>query len=586
MEMKTFSGIGVSPGIAIGEAYVLDAEQHHITRRFIVEDEVEAEVARYDEAVRKTCAELDQIKQQSAGELGDAAPILDAHIAIIHYGITQGAHRRIRDNRFSAEYAVQRAIAEAVQRYRRVSDQYLAQRVGDIRDIERRLLSTLLGRRAVDFREYGRPVILIAVDLPPSLTAELDKVNLLAFATDLGGPTGHTAIVARARQIPAVLGVSGLAADVNTGDHLIIDGDRGQVLLNPDADTLESYRALGAERDRRREAALGESALPAVARDGLRVTVQANIEFSYEAAEAVRQGAEGIGLFRTEYLYGQYHTEPDEELQLAAYADAVASFPDQPVVIRTLDLGADKMFHLRGHGGDEDVPQERNPALGFRAVRYCLARNEVFRRQLRAICRASALGDVRLLVPMVCSREEIIDVRRRLEAVQEELAAAGIPFNPRMPLGIMVEVPSVAIALDHYNDVCDFYSIGTNDLTQYLLAVDRTNNAVANLYRPSHPAVLRLLRGVFAQANAANRPVSLCGEMGGEPGYVPLLLGLGLRSFSVSPPAVPTVKKMLRSLSWSRAEVLARRALTLTTARDVASCLRGFVRDSGLDANA
>ncbi|MBN2712485.1 MAG: phosphoenolpyruvate--protein phosphotransferase, partial [Planctomycetes bacterium] len=414
----------------------------------------------------------------------------------------------------------------------------------------------------------------------PSQTASLDREKIIGFATDVGGTTGHTAIVARARELPAVVGLGTVSTDVSMGDLLIIDGNRGIVVVNPDENTMETYRRMVSDFHMFEETLIGEKDLPAITIDDCSVSVVANIEFPKEIETVSHFGGEGVGLYRTEFLYleGDSNRDPDEAEHFANYEQAIKNIKDMPIAIRTLDLGADKFF-FRGDGAGAATSGERNPVLGCRAIRYCLQHPKVFIQQIRAICRASALGDVKMMIPMVSCRDELLQVRQMVNEVQERLADENIPYDPEMPVGIMVEVPSVALTIERFMDISDFFSIGTNDLTQYVLAADRTNEHVAGLYRPGHPAVLRLIKLVIETANKAGKPISLCGEMAGDPTFVIFLLGLGLRSFSVSPPLIPEVKKLIRSITLEKAEEVARHTMTLGSTREVIAYLRNIVRE-------
>lgn len=579
--MEILKGIPVSPGFAIGEAFILDSDQSVIPRRFISSDEVELEFARFHQAVEKAKDEIRVLQARvEAEKVGlEAVPIFDAHILILS---DESLHRevlnRIQKNRFSAEYAVSRSLRKYERAFNQMADSYLAQRITDLRDIEHRLLQALLGERREELRTLDREVVLVAHDLTPSQTAAIDRKHVLGFATDVGGMTGHTAIVARARVLPAVVGLGTVSADVSVGDMLIIDGNRGIVIINPDEKTLDTYRALANDFHSFEATLIGEKDLPSETTDGCRVEVVANIEFPQEIETVLHFGGEGVGLYRTEFLYLESEIEPDEEVHFLAYKHALDSIKNREVAIRTLDLGADKFFKT-GPRSDTTLLHEKNPFLGCRAVRYCLQNTRLFTAQLRAICRASALGTVKLMIPMISCREEVLQVRELISDVQEQLDEEGIAFDPDMQIGIMVEVPSVALTIEHFVDICDFFSIGTNDLTQYVVAVDRTNEHVANLYRPGHPAVIQLIKRVIDCGLEHNIPVSLCGEMAGDPTYVLFLLGLGLKTFSVTPPLIPEVKKLIRSVSMENVRDIAKHAMEFQSSREVVAYLRNATRE-------
>ncbi len=581
--MEILKGIPVSPGFAIAEAFILDSEESVIPRRFISESEVDPEISRFHAAVNNAKLQLRELQRKVAGEIGaEATPIFDAHVMILS---DQSLHdevlSRIRKNRFTAEYAVSRSLRKFEKAFLKLDDSYLAQRIADLKDIENRLLHSLLGERKQELGQIQGRVVLVAHDLTPSQTASFNRESVIGFATDVGGLTGHTAIVARAREIPAVVGLGTVSSDVANGDMLIIDGNRGIVVVKPDEKTLDAYRRMATDFHIFEESLIDEKDLPAVTLDGCRVNILANIEFPNEVDTVLHFGGEGVGLYRTEFLYLEGGNEPDEETHYSAYERSIKNIGNLPMSIRTLDLGADKFMHSDAlkAAGDISILHERNPMLGCRAIRYCLKNSNILRQQIRAIVRASALGEVKMMIPMITSLQEVIQVRQMVVAVQEELAEKDIPFDPDMQIGIMVEVPSVALTIEHFCDVCDFFSIGTNDLTQYVVAADRTNENVADLYQPAHPAMLRLIKHVIDVARANNIPVSVCGEVAGDPTFVIFLLGVGLRTFSVSPPLIPEVKKLVRCGIMEKAEEVADTAMQMATTREVLAYLRNITRE-------
>ncbi len=566
-------GIPVSQGVSIGPAYVLGSVESKLPPSYLSDEEmIPAEVERFQYAVNKAQAELQMLKSSvQADARQDVGPIFDAHVLILSDpSLNSEVLRRIQKNRMTAEYAVQCTIGEYVRGLK--GKPFLNPRINDMQDIERRLLRAILGRQYEELHALNREVIIIAHDLTPSQTADMDREHILGFATDIGGTTGHTAIVARAREIPAVVGLGNISDTVQSGTEVILDGSRGLLIIQPQDSTRAAYEKIRADFRRFGAKLLSEASQPAVTLDGCRVHMQGNIEFPRETDSILRNSADGIGLYRTEFIYLDSKGEPDEETHFDAYSRVVKAVGGRPVTIRTLDLGYDKAFHLQDA---DNFSLEKNPGLGCRAIRYCFANPEMFRKQIRAICRASAFGEVKMLIPMVSSRDEVQKVIRLVRSVQERLSDEGIAYDPAMSIGIMVEVPSVALTLDQFCDICNFFSIGTNDLIQYLLAVDRTNETVAQLYRPEHPAVLRTLKYVIETAKANNVPISMCGEMAGDPNFVLFLLGLGLRNFSVSPPQIPEVKKIIRSSSLEAARRTADSVMSLSSARDVRNCLRG-----------
>jgi phosphoenolpyruvate-protein phosphotransferase (PTS system enzyme I) len=572
MEIK--KGIGVSPGVVISTAVVLDAEDLVIPKRQVAAAAVEAEVARFSRAVEETVADMTRLRDDVVAKQGrDIAGIFDFHIGILRdKSVVQQVQADIRTNLSTAEYAVSTVMRKYAGVFSKMSDRYLSERVKDVHDVERQLLRRLIGAKRHDLTSLNTDVVVIAHDMLPSQTATVDKQHVKGFATDAGGRTSHTAIVARAMGIPAVVGLGDITAEVNSGDLVILDGNHGVVIINPDEATLVEHR----ESERRRVQVESDLAqlqdLPAQTLDGHMISLQANIEFPSEVDDALGKGAEGIGLYRTEYLYLASDHEPSEEEHYGAYADALLRLKNRPLVIRTLDLGADKYTQNRISS------PERNPFLGDRSIRMCLHDIPMFKRQLRAIMRASVLGDVRIMFPMISTLMELRQAKMVLSDVMEELEDEGISFNRDLPVGIMIEVPSAALMAEKFAKEVNFFSIGTNDLVQYTLAVDRTNEKVAGLFCPGHPAVLGLIRDVIRKGSRSNIAVSMCGEMAGEPLYTLLLLGLGLTTFSMNGPDVPEVKKIIRSTTMEHARQVARRVMTFDSERQVVHYLREETR--------
>jgi phosphoenolpyruvate-protein phosphotransferase (PTS system enzyme I) len=572
MEIK--KGIGVSPGVVICTAVVLDAEDLVIPKRQVPPDAVDAEVARFNRSVEETVTDLTRLRDDIVAKQGrDIAGIFDFHIGILRdKSVVDQVLKEIRDNRSTAEYAVSTVMRKYAGVFSAMADRYLSERVKDVHDVERQLLRRLIGAKRHDLTSLNTDVVVIAHDMLPSQTATVDKQHVKGFATDAGGRTSHTAIVARAMGIPAVVGLGDITAEVNSGDLVILDGNHGVVIIDPDEATLDEHR----ESERRRVQVGIDLAqlqdLPAQTLDGHVISLQANIEFPSEVDDALRRGAEGIGLYRTEYLYLASDHEPSEEEHYGAYADALLRLKNRPLVIRTLDLGADKYTQNRISS------PERNPFLGDRSIRMCLHDIPMFKRQLRAIMRASVLGDVRIMFPMISTLMELRQAKMVLSDVMEELEDEGITFNRDLPVGMMIEVPSAALMAEKFAKEVNFFSIGTNDLVQYTLAVDRTNEKVAGLFCPGHPAVLGLIRDVIRKGSRSNIAVSMCGEMAGEPLYTLLLLGLGLTNFSMNGPDVPEVKKIIRSTTMEHARQVARRVMTFDSERQVVHYLREETR--------
>src|SRR5713101_3012035 len=573
MEIKR--GIPVSPGVAIGSALVLDTELFRIPKRFIQEDGVKEEVARLHQALAAAAAEARQHQEAISEKLGrQYGAIFGAHALMIEDATLAGEiEGLIREQGHAAEYAVSRVIRRYAKALESLGSGTFATRSADLFDIEKSILRHLLGQRREQLQQLKEPVVVLAHDLTPSETAALDTSKVHAFATEAGGRASHTAIMAGALEIPAVVGLGKFVIDVSGGDQVIVDGNRGVLILNPDEETLERYEKTRTSF-RTFETQLGELRdLPAETRDGVRITLLGNIEFPQEAVHCIDRGADGVGLYRTEFLYLGKKTDPSESEHLDAYMTVLRSMGPKPVVIRTLDLGADK-FAM----STEPATLERNPFLGLRSVRLCLRNLTLFKTQMRAILRASAFGDVRIMFPMVSTLLELRHCKMILAEVKEDLEEEGIAFNRKLPVGSMIEVPSAAIMAEFLAKEVNFFSIGTNDLIQYTLAADRTNEAVAYLYSAGDPAVIRLIEHVIKAAAKHNVDVNVCGEMSGEPVYTILLLGLGLRQLSVTPHNIPEIKKIIRSVSIPKAAQVAQGALRMETARDVNNFLREQTR--------
>jgi len=569
-------GLAVSPGIVIGRAVLLEDEIHRITRRTVQDEQaVGAELARFDKAVKDSIAELQHVFQSARRDMGDeAAKIFLVHVAMLSDRRTflTPVTALIESERVTAEFAVSHVLGQLAAKFRASADSAFTTKVNDIDDLANRLLSHLSGRRESRLANAGPDTIVVASDLTPSLTAGLDRTKILGFATDLGGRTSHTAIVARALNIPAVVGCQDLLQAATNGATIILDGDHGTVVVNPDEAQLADYRR-SIEQRRLFQLSLGDlNTLPSVTRDGTPIELVGNIEFPEQATEVLSMGGQGVGLYRTEYLYLMSKTEPTERDHFLAYKKAVEGLKGNPLTIRTVDLGADKMTQSR-----QDVP-ERNPFLGNRSIRYCLRNQPMFKLQLRAILRASALGPIKVMFPLITSTAELRRARHLLNDVMEDLAEDSIPFDPSIKVGMMVEVPSAALMADVFAHEVDFFSIGTNDLIQYTLAVDRTNERIADLYNPMHPAVIRLIRDVARVGRRRGIPVSCCGESAADLEFGLLLLGLGLRTLSVSSSAIPSLKRLVRSVSLEQCERIARQALTFDSEAAVAAYMRDQAR--------
>lgn len=573
MEVKL--GIAVSPGIAIRRAFLLDAEDFSIAQRFIKPEEVPSEIARFEKALELAKKQILSEQEKHREALGESvAQIFRFHLGMLdERSLKAEIVRRIQTNRFTPEYAVKRAFLNMVKAFRASKNETLRDRDKDIYDVERRLLRCLVGERSEEMKALSEEVVLIAHDLTPSQTAKLDRTKISGFAIDAGGRTSHTAIVARMLGLPAIVGLGNITSAVAGGDLVIIDGTKGRVIIQPDEATLKEYR----DRERKFiefERDLGElRTLPAETLDGHKITLYANIEFPEEIPAAIEAGAEGIGLYRTEFIFAQDEKEPDEAAHFKAYKRAVDECNGRPLVIRTLDLGADKFVE------NANVLQfEANPFLGLRSIRLCFQRPELFQTQLRAILRASAYGPIRLMLPMIASLAEVRRAKLIIGNVKDDLEREKVPFDDQMPIGIMVEVPSAAMMADFLADEVAFFSIGTNDLVQYTLAVDRVNEKVADLYQPAHPAILRLLSTIIEAGHNHGIEVAMCGEMSGEVVYTIPLIGMGLRTFSISPSTIPEVKKVIRSTTLREATEVAEKIFGFRDAKQTENYLREKAR--------
>jgi phosphotransferase system enzyme I (PtsI) len=568
--MERLQGIAVSPGIAIGEALVVDNEGFRIPRRFLPRDAVDEELERLDRAMIAAAAEVERNRDRVAEQLGDEyAAIFSAHLQMLHdHRLRSEIEEMIRTRHYSPEYSVSRALRKYAKVFQSLGGEYMAERANDIFDIEKRILRNLLGMRREELSQVTSPVLVLARNLTPSETANLNPQFVMGLVTEVGGPGSHTAIVAEGLGIPAVVGVGPFLTDVSGGDTVIIDGDQGQIILRPDEETLARYRH---EVEEQRSLATKLESLrdlPAETTDGVRVQLMGNIEFPAEVQQCEERGADGIGLYRTEFLYLGRDDDPPEDAHFAAYNEVAEAMLEKPIVMRTLDLGADKMRML------PDPEDERNPFLGLRSIRLALRNRDMFRVQLRAILRASTHGNVRVMFPLISTMMELRQAKSVLADAMEDLDELGVPFDRNIKVGMMVEVPSAVLMMDHFVDEVDFFSIGTNDLIQYCLAVDRSNKDVANLYTAADPAVIRLIDMAVKAADKAGRPISMCGQMSGNPLYTMLLIGIGLRTLSVTPSAVPEVKRVCRSVSLDQCQKIADQVRTLETARDVKTYLK------------
>ncbi len=566
--MKRLRGIPVSKGLVIGRVALMEHDRSlRVPRSSIDQANAPAELERFELARRAAIADLDALHEQATGEMGEqAAKIFLFHIGALNDpSILKPIRDKISDDLTSAEYATSSTLSELAQRFAKHPDSTFQSKVDDLRDLASRLLTKLSGATALDPATLDENSIIVAHDLTPTQTAGFDRDKVTGFVTDLGGRTSHTAIVAGALSLPAVVGLSNITSRVRDGQTIIVDGTRGTVILDPDTETLETY-ARAIERAREAKLELHELAtLPAVTTDGVEIDLLGNIEFADEIDDILHEGGKGVGLYRTEFLYLTRETPPTEEDHYQSYKKCVEMLDGRELVIRTIDLGADKYTQLQ-----EAIP-ERNPFLGLRSIRYSLKNQKMFRTQLRAILRASALGPIKIMFPLVTNIGEFRSGKYFLHEEMEELSEQGIAFDDSIKVGMMVEVPAAALMAHAFAREVDFFSVGTNDLVQYTLAVDRTNERVASLYTPIHPAVLRLVRDVARAGNRRGIPVSCCGQSAADPAFAALLIGLGVRTLSVTASSLPLIKRAIRGLSVARCERIAKKAISFDSESEASS---------------
>jgi phosphotransferase system enzyme I (PtsI) len=571
--MKVFSGIAVSPGMVSGPALVLGSENFRIPRKFVSKDAIDAELQRFHVALDLVCKDIKGNEQLVSSQLGaQYGAIFSAHLQMAQDPrLIREVESLIRDQCRSPEFAVSRVLRSYAEQLQKMGDRYLSERALDIFDLEKRLLRKLLGESREELSNLTEPVIILAHDLTPGETATLNTKYVLGFATEVGGHTSHTAILAGALEIPAIVGMGRCLAEISGGETVILDGDHGRVIIDPDEETLARVQHSQARSQRVRDR-LGEmGSLPAETQDGQRVTICGNIEFPEEVRQCIKRGADGVGLYRTEFLFLSGNREPSESDHYEAYCRVVEACGDLPVVIRTLDIGADKVPQLMA----DQFAESANPMLGLRSIRLSLRNTQMFKRQLRAILRASVHGNVRIMFPLVATLLEFRQAKMILMDVMEDLEDEGIPFQRNVPIGMMVEVPSAVILAEEFAREVDFFSIGTNDLIQYTLACDRSDPTVAHLYRSGDPSILRLIQMVLRAAEKHGKSVTVCGQMSSDPRFIPLLLGMGLRSLSATPQAIPRLKEVVRNLSITEAERISQHACSLDLARDVEHYLQG-----------
>ena len=562
---ERLEGIGVCHGVAIGAAFVVDDPRGRVARVRLREDELEAEVLRFREAVGRAQQQLGETKERLREALGEEhAYILEAHLLLLQdRSLGRQVEAFIRDNRANAEWAVRDVTNHLLAVYAEITDDYLRERRSDIEDVAHRLMNVLSGTQTRDLSELAADAIIVADDLLPSVAAELDTGRVRGFVTNAGGWTSHTSIIARSLNIPAIVGLHQVTARARAGETMIIDGGSGTVILNPAPETLRFYSEQRVREQRQLLFDLEERELPAVTRDGEAIRLRANIELLDEIEALHRSNASGIGLYRSEFLYSQAApTLPTEEEQYEVYRLLAETSGGEGASIRTFDLGGDKLM-LDG------FKAERNPALGLRAIRLSLGVDDVFRTQLRAILRAALHGRLKIVLPLISDLDELRAAKRIIAEVERQLRQEKVKHAEDIEIGVMVEVPAAVLLADPLAREADFFSLGTNDLTQYMLAVDRANENVNHLFSPLHPGVLRAIKWVVDAAGRARIPVNVCGEMASNPAQMVVLLGLGLRDLSMTPSAIPLVKRVIRSVDLAAAEEIAAHATALTTPAEV-----------------
>ncbi len=575
-------GLAVSPGVAVGQTFLREAGEIQVNEYTVPQRQVPAEANRFEKAVGRAHGQLDKIRAHAENLHGTAAEelgyLLDAHEQMLSSArLTKGVIRRIQEGRINAEAAVMAEIAEIAANFEGMNDPYLAARAEEIREVGLRLVRSLSDRPYQGFKAVPAGSVILAEEITPADTALMDPRRVGGFACVLGGAESHTAIMARSLGLPAVLGVAELLEGVAPGEPVIVDGSDGLVVLRPTPKRLAEYRRRQAEMEREARALVRLRTRPAVTRDGVTVALQANLELPREVSQARSSGAEGVGLLRTEFLYMNRDTLPDEEEQTAALLEIVRAMGGRPVTVRTLDVGGDKLapsLRPRFHG-------TANPALGLRAIRLSLKEPELLETQLAAMLRVGAEGPIRILLPMISSVAEVLEVRKLLAATARRLKRKGVKIaDPLPPLGVMIEVPGAALAADALASVADFFAIGSNDLTMYTLAIDRGEESVAHLYNPLHPAVLRLIQFSVEAALRARLPVSVCGEIAGDPRFTPLLLGLGVRDLSMSATSLLRVKQQVRNLDMQAAARRAQVIMDQTDSGRIAALLDDFSESS------
>ena len=572
------SGILASPGIAFGKALLLKEDEIVINQGKISADQIDAEINRFLEARTKSAAQLEAIKEMAGRTFGEEKEaIFEGHIMLLEDEELEGDIRSfIKDNKASADKAIYEVIEQYAKMMAELDDPYLRERATDFRDIGTRLVKNVLGIAVVNLSTIDEEVILVAKDLTPSETAQINLKYVLGFVTDIGGRTSHTSIMARSLELPAIVGTNDITARVNNGEMLILDGINNQIIINPTAEQLSEAKKFQAQFQAEKDELAKLKDLPAITLDGHQVEVCANIGTVKDTEGAIRNGAEGVGLYRTEFLFMDRDALPTEDEQFKAYKEVAEAMPDQPIIVRTMDIGGDKELPYM------NFPKEMNPFLGWRAVRIFFDREDIMHAQLKAILRASAFGKLRIMFPMIISVEEFRSLKATVEQLKAELRADGKAFDESIEVGIMIETPAAAVMAHHLAKEVDFFSIGTNDLTQYTLAVDRGNEMISAMYNPLSPSVLTLIKMVIDASHDNGKWTGMCGELAGDERATLLLLGMGLDEFSMSAISVPRIKKLIRNTNFEDVKAMADQALSYATAAEIEACVDNFIKQKAV----
>ncbi len=568
--MKSITGTPVTPGVVIGRAFVLEEVLQRVPYHTVKQEDIADELWRFNTSVEEAVAELEADRARVAESLGpEPAKIFEFHIGLLQdRTLLEPIRKRVEEEAVTASYAVAEAFRSLADQFKEMGSEVFRQKANDVLDLDRRVLSKLVGRSRDRLAKIDEPVIVVSHDLTPAQAASLDVRKIIGLATDAGGRTSHTSIVVGALGIPVVVGCQRISTEVEDGDRIIIDGIEGKVIIQPDDETLSRYSEFVARFEREQAVLKRQVSLEPITRDGTHINLMGNIEFAAEIEGLLANGGEGVGLFRTEFLYLTRGKPPSEEEHFEEYKQAIELLDGRPLTIRTMDLGADKYTQQQAE------EPERNPMLGLRSIRYCLQNLPMFKIQLRALMRASALGPIRIMFPLISTAMELRKSKMILQDVMDELTDEGIDFDASVVTGIMIEVPSAALMASVFAQEVSFFSIGTNDLIQYTLAVDRGNERVASLYTGAHPAVIQLVKAVIRSAKKFNIETSICGEIAGEALFTMLMIGLGLRTLSLVPSQIPHVKRVIRAVDVPQCERLARKVGSFDSERKVLKCLR------------